>query len=186
MQKRVVEILGLRIAVLALGFIISTPMTAAIAAPPTLSKAFGSSSIVLGGTTSLTFNLSNPNAGVTLTGLAFTDTMPAGLVVATPNGLTGSCGGGVITATAGSSTVSLSGATLAPLTSCTFSVNVTATSFGSKINTTSTVTSNQSGAGAAATAAVGDGAIVPMLDIRGLLALGLVLAAIGALRLRKV
>ncbi len=121
-------------------------------APPTISKAFGASSIPLGGSTSLTFTITNPNPGAQLTGVAFSDPLPSGLVVSAPNGLTGSCGGGTITATPGSSSVSLSGATLAASASCTFAVNVTATSSGTKNNVTGPVSSNESGAGGTATA----------------------------------
>jgi len=56
----------------------------------------------------LSFQINNPNTNVALSGVAFTDNLPAGLVVATPNGLTGTCGSGTITATAGSGSVSLS------------------------------------------------------------------------------
>jgi hypothetical protein len=130
------------------------------ATPPNLSKAFGELSILPGGTTSLTFKLTNPNHIVTLTGLAFTDTLPAGLVLATPNGLTGSCDGGVITAVAGTNVITLVNATLAPQASCTFSVNVTSTGavLGYVTNTTSTVTSNEAlpGAPASATVFIGD------------------------------
>jgi len=126
-----------------------------VVAPPTLAKAFGVSSIPFGGSTSLTFTVSNPNATVGLSGVGFTDTLPSGLVVSTPNGLSGSCGGGTITATAGSSTVSLAGASIAASGSCTFSVTVTATSVGSKVNTTSAVTSTNGGTGLTATATVG-------------------------------
>ena len=72
-----------------------------VVAPPTIAKSFGAASIAVNGTTTLTFLLTNPNAATALTGVGFTDTLPAGLVVATPNGLTGACGGGTITATAG-------------------------------------------------------------------------------------
>jgi uncharacterized repeat protein (TIGR01451 family) len=100
----------------------------AVVAPPTISKLFGTvGSIVPGGTTTLSFTIDNPNGTVALNGVAFIDTLPAGLVVATPNGLTGSCGGGIITATPGSGSISLTGAMLAAGASCTFSVNVTAT-----------------------------------------------------------
>ena len=122
-------------------------------AVPTLAKAFGAASIVVGASTSLTFTVTNPNASA-LTGVAFTDTLPAGLVVATPNGLSGACGGGTITATAGSSVVDLAAATLAGGAFCTFSVNVTGTALGPQVNTTGNVTSTESGAGGTATASV--------------------------------
>jgi uncharacterized repeat protein (TIGR01451 family) len=121
--------------------------------PPTLTKSFGTTNLALNSSTSLTFTLTNPasNAG-NFTGLAFTDTLPAGLVVSTPNGLTGSCPSGTITATAGTNGISLTGATLAAGASCTFRVNVTGTSVGVKTNTTGTVTDTQGITGSAATA----------------------------------
>jgi hypothetical protein len=130
------------------------------ASPPNVSKAFGEVSILPHNSTTLTFTLTNPNHVVTLTGLAFSDTLPAGLVVSTPNGLTGPCDGATPTAAAGSNVIALAGATLAPGASCTFSVNVTATgaALGYVINTTSTVTSNEAlpGAPASATLFIGD------------------------------
>ena len=75
-------------------------------------KVFGAAAIPLNGTTSLTFNISNPNTNVTQTGLAFTDSLPSGLVVSNTPNLTNTCGG-TATATGGSGSVSLSGGTLA-------------------------------------------------------------------------
>jgi hypothetical protein len=121
--------------------------------PPTLAKAFGTANLAVNSSTSLSFSLTNPAGNaVTFTGLAFTDTLPAGLVVSTPNGLTGSCPSGTITATAGTNGISLTGATLAAGVACTFSVNVTGTSVGVKTNTTGTVTDTQGITGSAATA----------------------------------
>ena len=119
-----------------------------VATPPTITKAFGAASILLNGTTSLSFTINNPNTTVGLTGIAFSDTLPAGLVVSTPNGLTGACGGGSITAGAGSSSISLSGAALASSGSCAFSVNVTGITAGVDNNTTGPISSNESGTGA--------------------------------------
>ncbi|MFI5096476.1 MAG: glycosyl hydrolase 53 family protein [Candidatus Acidiferrales bacterium] len=110
--------------------------------------------VALNGTTSLTFTLSNPNTGASLSGIGFTDTMPAGLVVGTPNGLTGTCGGGTITAAAGSASVSLTGTALAASTSCSFTVNVSAVAVGMQNNMTSAVSSAEGGSGGKATASI--------------------------------
>ncbi|MBZ5491805.1 MAG: DUF11 domain-containing protein [Acidobacteriia bacterium] len=125
-----------------------------VVAPPTIAKAFGASSIPLNGSTSLSFTITNPNTTVALTGVAFSDTLPAGLVVSTPNGLTGACGVGTITATAGTNVISLSGGTIAASASCTFSVNVTGIAAGQQTNTTGNVTSTEGGTGGTASASV--------------------------------
>ncbi|RKR91414.1 uncharacterized protein DUF3494 [Micromonospora pisi] len=139
---------------------ITRPFCTASIAPPTISKAFDDATIPLNGSTALSFTLTNPNAGTSLTGVNFTDALPAGLVVSTPNGLTGSCGGGTITATAGGTNISLTGATLPAGGTCTFSVNVTGTTSGTKVNTSGPVDSNESGPGATASASVAVGAEV--------------------------
>ena len=122
--------------------------------PPIIAKAYGAGSIALNGSTSLTFHLANPNSSASLSGIGFTDPLPAGQTVSTPDGLTGTCGGGTITATAGSASISLSGATLAGGASCTFAANVTGTASGAQNNTTSAVTSTEGGSGSTATASL--------------------------------
>lgn len=106
---------------------------------PTAAKAFGDSTIPVGGTTSLTFSFSNPNAGTDLLNVTLTDALPSGLVVASPSGLTGTCAA-AISATPGNNVVSMSSLTLVASSNCFFSVNVTATNGGNKLNTTSAVT----------------------------------------------
>ena len=145
----------------------SLPVNGADFEPPTIVKVFGSEPTVtmgpspqigtpripLNGIEPLTFTIANPNEdGFESTGIQFTDSLPSGLVVATPNGLSGSCGGGTITATAGGSSVSLSGAVLEDQSSCTFSVNVKGTTAGSKVNVTGAVSSLEGGTGLTATA----------------------------------
>jgi hypothetical protein len=122
------------------------------ASPPTITQTFGGTSVPLGGSTSLTFKITNPNATATLTGIGFNDALPSGLTISTPNGQSGSCGSGTITAIQGTSAISLSGASLAGGTSCSFSVNVTGTAAGTKGNSTGPVSSDQTGAGTAASA----------------------------------
>jgi uncharacterized repeat protein (TIGR01451 family) len=118
---------------------------------PAITKTFGADTVPLGGTTSLTIVVSNPDLAVTQTGVAFTDTLPAGLVVATaPNGVISGCGGTeTLTAVAGSNTISLSGAAIAPTAQCTIRVDVTGSTVGAKDNTV-TASSNQGGTGAPA------------------------------------
>jgi hypothetical protein len=131
-----------------------TTYTLETEASPVLTKAFTDAQIQLFGlnSTTLSFTLTNPAANTApLTGIAFTDTLPAGLIVSTPNGLTGSCGG-TISAVAGSSSISLTGGTVAVGASCTFSVSVTGIAIGVQTNTTSTVTSNEAAPGPPATA----------------------------------
>jgi uncharacterized repeat protein (TIGR01451 family) len=111
--------------------------------PTTITKAFGAATIPLNGSTSASFTLTNPNAFV-LTGISFSDTLPAGLVVSTPNGLSTTCSGS-ITATAGTRVISFSGGTLAAGASSTLSVNVTGIAPGTQNNTTGPISSNESG-----------------------------------------
>ena len=66
----------------------------AVLMPPVLQKAFGAARIPLNGTTSLTFTVTNPAANtLALTGVGFTDGLPAGVVVATPANVAGACVG---------------------------------------------------------------------------------------------
>ena len=125
-----------------------------VATPPNLSKVFSEVAITPMSPVTLTFALANPNKIVTLNALAFSDTLPSGLVISTPNGLTGSCGGGTIVAPAGNNLITLAGASLAAGASCTFSVSVSSDGsvVGYVTNTTSTVTSTEALPGAPASA----------------------------------
>jgi LPXTG-site transpeptidase (sortase) family protein len=115
-----------------------------VVAPPSMSKVFGAASISVGGTTTLTFTITNPNGSTALVGVAFTDTLPAGLTV--PDTSASQCGG-TLTTTAATGVISLSGATVAAGGTCTFSVTVTGATAGVKLNTTGNVTSTNGGTG---------------------------------------
>jgi uncharacterized repeat protein (TIGR01451 family) len=124
-----------------------------VVVPPTIAKHFGVANLSLNGTTTLTFTLANPDQVTALTGVSFTDALPAGLVVATPNGQTGACGG-TVAAAAGSGNVSLSNGALPAGGSCTIALNVTGVTLGAKNNVTSAVTSNEGGAAGTASASL--------------------------------
>jgi hypothetical protein len=127
-----------------------------VVAPPIIRKAFGYPSVLVGGIATLSFTISNPNASTNLTGIAFSDPLPLGLVVANPSGAADACGGS-IAAIAGSGTIQLTGGSIAASSSCTVSVNVQGVSEGVINNLTSQVSSNEGGLGntAAATIVVG-------------------------------
>ncbi len=141
----------------------SNTVSLTVLTPPTITKSFGAQTVPLAGSTSLTFTITNPNATAALSGVGFTDTMPSGLVLATPNGLTGTCGSGIVTAAAGSGAVSLAAGTIAASASCTFSVNVTATAGGNLVNRTGAVSATNGGTGNTATASIT--VLVPDLTI---------------------
>ena len=135
----------------------STTASLFVPEPPKITKAFSDSQIELFfGFTRLSFTITNPNP-IPLAGVAFTDTLPSGLVVLAPdNGLTGTCGGGTISAVPGSHLISLTGATLGSSDSCTFSVLVNGVEVGVQTNVTSPVTSTTGGGlvGTPATASI--------------------------------
>jgi uncharacterized repeat protein (TIGR01451 family) len=122
--------------------------TLTVISPPSLAKAFSPNPIAVGGVSTLTFTITNPNAGTALTGIAFADSFPAGLqVAATPNATTTGCGSPTFAPAAGNTSVSFSGGTIAASGTCTVTVDVTATTGGAKANTTSNVTSTNGGTG---------------------------------------
>jgi LPXTG-site transpeptidase (sortase) family protein len=120
--------------------------TLTVTGPPTISKSFTPGSILQGGTSTITFTLTNPAGNtVPLTGVGFTDSLPLGVTVAT-SGPISACGGSQTTTSP--STISFSGGILAIGGTCTLTVNVTAGSAGTFNNTTSAVTSTEGGTGA--------------------------------------
>lgn len=112
--------------------------------PPNLGKGFSPSSILTGGTSTLSFTINNPNQLSSLSGISFTDPLPTGVTVAT-SGPTAACGGALSTTAPGS--IAFTGGSLAANGSCTFSIPVTGVTSGSKNNVTSTITSTEGGTG---------------------------------------
>ena len=109
----------------------SAPLT--VVTQPTLAKAFSPSPVQIGQVSRLTVTINN-SSGVTLSGVALADTLPAGLGLAgAPNAAT-TCSNGVVTANPGGTVISIAGAVLANGASCTFSADVLANAAGSYAN----------------------------------------------------
>ncbi|HEU0295861.1 MAG TPA: sortase [Anaerolineales bacterium] len=97
-------------------------------------KGFNPLTVFGSSVSTLSVELVNSNA-VALTGIAFTDTMPSGMIIANPANLAvGSCGG-TLSGIPGNGTFSLSGASLQAGSSCTLTLSVTITVNGNLTNT---------------------------------------------------
>jgi uncharacterized repeat protein (TIGR01451 family) len=95
---------------------------------PTLTKSFSPNVINYGGTTTLTFTVTNPAGNAALSNVGFVDTLPSGLVVANPAAVGGTCSNAAAatTATSGTGTISVSNLNVpAGASACTVTVNVT-------------------------------------------------------------
>lgn len=108
---------------------VNTPLT-----PPVVAKSFSPSTITANLPSTLTIQVSNANAQA-LTVLAFSDTLPAGMVIANPPNLSSTCPGGTPLAVAGGITLGLSNGSVASSGSCTVSASVTSASPGAYTNT---------------------------------------------------
>ncbi len=114
----------------------------AVPPAPTLGKAFVPASIGAGVTSTLTITLINPGLVAATLNAALTDVLPIGVVVAsTPNAGT-TCAGGVLAGppAAGDTAVTLSAATIPSAVgvtagTCTVTIDVTAATGGSYVNT---------------------------------------------------
>ncbi|MDZ4159500.1 MAG: hypothetical protein U1B80_06900, partial [Anaerolineaceae bacterium] len=122
---------------------------------PRIVKAFAANPILVGGVSTLTFNITNPNQNESLTGVAFTDafpTSPGAMVVANPTGAaTSGCGSPTFAPSAGAASINFSNGTIAGGDVCTVKVNVTAPNTGSYVNTSGTVSAAIAGNGNTAT-----------------------------------
>ena len=111
-------------------------LTALVA--PVISKQFAPNPILVDGTSTLSFTITNPNPNDQLTSVAFADTYPAGVVNATSPSTSTTCGG-TVTALAGAGTIDFSGGTISGGGSCTVQVDVTSSTEGSYANTSGNV-----------------------------------------------
>lgn len=126
--------------------------------PPTVTKSFSPSSVIAGSSSTMTISIANPNA-FNLTGAAFSDPYPGGLVNTTAGAFSAAsiaagCAG-TVTAAVGAGSAALSGGTIPAGTTCTMTVGVTGTTTGGTLtNTMSAVTTTQAPASSAASGSI--------------------------------
>ncbi len=121
-----------------------------VAPAPGFAKTFVPTAVPLNGASVLTLTIDNASSVLDASALDVTDSLPAGIeVAATPNAST-TCAGGSLTAVAGSGSVSYSGGTVAAGATCTVTVDVIGTAFGTLTNTTGELTSSLGSSGTAA------------------------------------
>jgi len=124
----------------------SASATLTALSPPLIDKVFSPDLIAAGGVSTLTFTIINPNQDNSLTGVAFSDTFPLGVVVASPpNAATSGCGSPSFAPVAGAGSISFSGGTIAAGGTCTVQVDVTATAAGTYNNVSGAVTADIAG-----------------------------------------
>jgi uncharacterized repeat protein (TIGR01451 family) len=96
-------------------------------------KSFSPNLIEPNETSLLTITIINADT-LALTNMAFTDVMPAGVIIATPANASTTCGGTVSSTNTPNPQVSLSGGALSATSTCRILVNVTSTTSGSYLN----------------------------------------------------
>jgi len=130
MQHRLTRI-AFRFVVVALASVIvasSPPPAFSGVVPPTLTKSFSPTTINAGGTTVLTFTVTNVTGAPAVSNVGFTEYLPSGLVVANPPSVGGTCANAAAATvtSGGSGTITVSNLQVpAGATPCTVTVNVT-------------------------------------------------------------
>jgi len=119
-------------------------------AVPVFTQAFAPDTIVIGGTSTVTFTIDNSANGSAATSLDFTDNLPSNVTVASPANASTTCTGGTITAVSSSGVISYTGGTVGAGATCTVDADVTASSDGAYVNTTGDLTSSLGNSGTSA------------------------------------
>jgi hypothetical protein len=154
---------------------------AAASLPINIAKSFNPSNVFVGGssTTTMTVTITNPNA-FSVSGIAFSDTYPAGLVPDVVGNYTCSAGSAVFNG----SGWSLNNVTLGAGASCSVPILMHATTPGQITNTTSQVTGTGVPASSTASAILNASTDIPTLSGWLLIALAATVTAIAALRIK--
>jgi len=116
---------------------------------PAFSKVFVPSTIGPGSAATLRFDITNSDT-LPVSDLAFTDTLPAGVVIASPANASTTCGG-TLSAPAGGGTITFSDGGVGAAGNCSISVDVTSSTPGTHMNVSGDLTSNAGNSGTAGT-----------------------------------
>jgi len=119
-----------------------------VAQAPDFTLTFSPSTVGLNGITTATYSIDNSTSPFDVTALDFSNTLPAGLVIATPSNLSNSCNG-TATAVDATTTVSLTGGIVDTQSSCSITVDMLTTGSGLLVNTTGDLTSSSGNSGTA-------------------------------------
>jgi len=121
--------------------------------PPSIEVVFGAPAILLNGTATLTFTITNPAANtLPEVGVAFSDILPTGISPFFGSSTFVACGG---TGSVAGQVISLAGGSVAANDNCAFSVVVQGNMLGSFTDTTGVVSSvNENASGNQATASI--------------------------------
>ncbi len=115
---------------------------------PSFSKVFLPDSIGPGSTSTLQFDIFNDFSDP-VSDLAFTDNLPAGVVIATPASASTDCAEGILSAPDGGTSISLSGGQVGAISGCTVVVNVTSSTIATHMNISGDLTSSAGNSGPA-------------------------------------
>ncbi len=133
--------------------------------PPSISKVFSPNPVVAGQATGLTFTITNPNTSTAMTGVAFSDDLPAGLTLASvPNA--SQCGG---TVSSSATSISLADGVIAAGGSCTVTASVSAAAGSSALLSSLPAGALQTSNGSNASPANATLTVLPLLDTRPVL-----------------
>ncbi len=111
-----------------------TGVSAGCECTPTIAKSFATSPINPGSPSVMSVAVTNNNPDLALTGMAFTDTYPGGLVNSAAPSPTRSCTAATLGAAANGGSFAVSAATVPAGSTCTYTVTTTVTSQGAKVN----------------------------------------------------
>ena len=116
---------------------------------PSFSKDFEPKTIGPGSTSTLRFDLGNPDPDNPVSDLAFEDVLPASVVIADPAQAFTDCDGALLSAPAGGSTITFSDGGLGPDTSCSVTVDVASATPGVHMNVSGDLTHSAGNSGPA-------------------------------------